>query len=220
VDVGYSGAMSFLYRTALTVTRRQPYIEWARAVEDDGHDLTGALGEMPRTVYLAPESDARPDPVKLLDEFWEYIFDEELAAWMEDEASWPTSRTRDLFDEWFAVEFTDSVFDLVPEEPLTQTDVEFADLGYAFGHCAWCDAELEPDAGRTIVFGLRDRAPFANRAGLTFPVQIREDNVLLGVMTRDDDSAEGDVLFRACTSRCEKAIRKDVPRALRHLRQS
>jgi hypothetical protein len=32
--------MTFLYRFALTVTRRQPYIDWANSVDDDGPELT------------------------------------------------------------------------------------------------------------------------------------------------------------------------------------
>ena len=45
----------------------------------------------------------------MLDEYWEHIFEEELAAWMRLESDWPAPRTRAMFDEWFSAELTESV---------------------------------------------------------------------------------------------------------------
>jgi len=45
---------------------------------------------------------------------------------------------------------------------------------------------------------------------------------VIGLMSPDDSEeakAGEDVLFHACTSRCEKAIRKAVPKALRKMHQ-
>ena len=216
-------AMSFLYRVALTITRRPPYIDWANSFDDDGLKLTVELAGEHRTVYLAPESDKEPDLEGLLDEFWLQIFEEELSAWRQEEEDWPTPLMRDMFDAWFGVELTDSVFDLTPEEPLTQTDVEAADLTDAVQHCAWCDIEVDEGAGRFVSFGLADRGRVAHREGLVLPLVIDDERVVIGIMSRaDSDKARAgeDLLFRACTSRCEKALRKTVPKALRKALQA
>jgi hypothetical protein len=123
-----------------------------------------------------------------------------------------------LFDAWFDAELTDSVFDLTPEEPLTHQEVELSDLTYAMQHCAWCDIEIDEGARRLVGFKLANRDQFADRAGLTLPLIVDEERVVIGVMPPPDvvaaEDAE-DVLFLACTSRCEKLIRKVVPKALR-----
>jgi len=212
--------MSFLYRAAITITRRQPYIDWANTTADGEVELTGEVANDRRTVYLVAEYEDRSDLGDLIDDHWEDIFESELAAWTEDESGWPASRTRAMFDQWFAAELTETVIDLDPEEPLTETDVELADLAEAFQTCAWCGLELEKEDGRTTGFPLANREPFASREGLVLPIQIDKDDVLTGIVTpRDSDDARdgNDLLFRVCSSRCEKAIRKLVPKALRRM---
>jgi hypothetical protein len=80
--------MSFLYRSAITITRKQPYIDWANSFADGGPELTQELADDRRTIYLVPESDNEPDLATLLDQFWEQIFEEELAAWMVHDKDW------------------------------------------------------------------------------------------------------------------------------------
>jgi ribosomal protein L24E len=214
--------MTFLYRFAVTITRKGPYIDWANSFDDGGPTLTDDLADDRRTVYLVPEATDRPNLAAIVDEFWQAIFEEELAMWMENEADWPNPRTRELFDAWFGVVVTDSVFDLAPEEPLTQRDVDLIDLHDAVERCAWCEIEVEPGAGRYVGFKLSDRAPFEHRAGLVLPLRIDDERVVSGIvaMPESEEARAGeDVIFRACTSRCEKALRSAVPKALRKMRR-
>jgi ribosomal protein L24E len=210
--------MSFLYRAAITITRNQPYLDWANGLDDGGPDLTPELASDRRSVYLVPEADGEPDLSALLDEFWQHIFEEELGAWIVDDARWPSPLTRELFGAWFAVEVTDTVFDLVPDEPLTQADVDALDLEDAVTHCAWCGVELEEGTGRLVGLPLADREQLAHREGLAISIGIDEEQVAVGILSSRDSAAAGrgdDLIFRACTSRCEKALRRVVPKALR-----
>jgi len=212
--------MTFLYRFGVTITRRQPYLDWANTI-DDGPKLSEELARDRRTIYLVPESTNEPDRGRLLGEFWQHIFEEELAMWMEDDSTWPAPLTRELFDAWFEAEVTSAVYDLTPEEPLTQTEVEAMDLDYAMSHCAWCEIEVDEGAERFAAFKLPDQSGHASREGLVLPVAIDKERVAMGVMTAADSNAAlagEDVVFMVCSSRCEKAIRKTVPRALRKLR--
>ena|SRR5438034_1015017 len=215
--------MSFLFRSAITITRRQPYFDWANSVDVDGPKLTEEFANNRRTVYLVADANDDLGLTELLDEQWERIFEEELAAWMESEDDWPAPRTREMFDQWFEAEVSDSVIDLDPDEPLTETEIELADLATACHMCAWCELELEDSDGRTAGFPLADREPFASRESMTLPVPIDEETVVLGIVTpRDSDDARAgnDVIFRVCSSRCEKALRKTVPKALRRMTQA
>jgi len=217
--------MSYLYRVGLAISHKQPYVDWANSFKDGGPELPPELAAR-RTVYLVAEPDpnTKPDLRELLGEFWLQIFEEELAAWMLDEGTWPTAPlTREMFDAWFEVELLDTLFDLTPEEPLTDADVEALDLDDAAHCCAWCDIEIDEGAGRLIGFKLADRSRFAHREGLVLPLVVDDERTVIGIMTRADspDAANGDdLLFRACTSRCEKALRSVVPKALRRAHRS
>jgi ribosomal protein L24E len=210
--------MTFLYRFAIAITRKQPYLDWANSLEADGPELTAELADDRRTIYLVPESPDRPDLKRLLDRFWEQMFEEELASWILDGEAWPKALTREMFDAWFDTQLTDSVFDLTPDEPLTQADVEADDLDYAVHHCAWCGIEIDAGAGRYVSFKLAHRARFAHREGLAFPLEVDAERFAVGIMTREESEASlrgDDIVFRACTSACEKGLRKAVPKALR-----
>ena len=140
--------------------------------------------------------------------------------WMEEEDQWPAPRTREMFEAWFDAAITDTVFDLVPDQPLTETDVELADLHDAFQFCAWCDLRIEQGDGRFVGFQLPRRDQFAHRAGLTLLLRVDADRSLLGAVTPEEseEAVNGDdLVFRACSSRCEKALRKIVPKLLRKL---
>ena len=210
--------MSYIYRAAITVIRKQPYIDWANdeAIDDD----VSFPADDRRTVYLVSQSGSGVTTADLLDEFWQDMFEEELAAWSEDEAAWPAPRTRELFDAWFDLEFTEAVIDLVPEEPLSETDLESADIAYTISHCAWCDLELEPSEGRRISLSVSDRGALAGREGLTLVLPVSDDHFVSGLVSGSESEgarAGEDLLFNVCSSRCEKLIRKYVPRALRRL---
>jgi hypothetical protein len=114
--------MSFLYRSALTITRKQPYIDWANGLDDGGQDQPHNPDNDLKTVYLVPEFSRAPELSSVLDACWQDIFGQELAMWSEEERDWPEPRTREMFDEWFAAEFTMSVYDLVVPQGLKRSN--------------------------------------------------------------------------------------------------
>ena len=89
-------------------------------------------------------------------------------------------------------------------------------------HCAWCDLELEPHEGRNVGLKVTDRERFASREGLTLSLLMDDEQVVAGILTTQDSDAAAagdDLVFRACTSRCGKMIRKEASRALRRLHE-
>jgi len=210
--------MSFLYRHALFISRKRPYLDWANQPSDGDLELTDELSRQKRTVYLVPETTDEPNREALLAEFWEEIFAAELSAWVLDEERWPQPRTRQIFDEWFDVEVNDAVYDLTPEEPLTQAQVDLQDLAEASAQCALCGLEVDDTEGRWAGFKVADRADLDVFQGRVFPLPIDDEEAVLCIVTpanSEEARAGKDLLVRVCSSRCEKAARKIVPRALR-----
>jgi hypothetical protein len=210
--------MSLVYRAALTLTRRHPYVDWANK-EAKGDGVRFPAGDV-RTVYLVSLPGPGLTVATLIDEFWPDVFEEELAAWTLDEAAWPSPRTREMFDTWFVLEFTETVIDLVPDEPLSVEDVEAADVAHVFSHCGWCDLELALSEGRRVSFAVEDRRALADHEGLALVLPTGDGYFVSGIVSAaesDGAKAGEDLIFRACSSRCEKLIRKHVPRALRRL---
>jgi predicted protein tyrosine phosphatase len=210
-----------LNRVALTITRKQAYVDWANGT-DGPMPIVAYPEDNRRTIYLAPVGDAEPDLAELLEKFWEEVFDAELSMWMEDESTWPQPRTREMFDEWFDAQVDDAVVDLVPNEPLSVEEVEEADVQYALEHCSWCDLELEGQNRRIVGLPMADRESLADREGLTLPIPT-PDRLLIGIMTRRGSPAaidHIDVMFSACSSRCEKIVRKEATRAVKRMNKS
>jgi hypothetical protein len=215
--------MSFLYRHGLLISRKKPYLDWANSLDDEEASLSLEVSGANRSLYLVPEVAGQPDLSDLVEEFWVRIFEEELGAWMIDPQTWPNPRTREMFDEWFDVELNDSVFDLTPDEPLTQADVDANDLAELMGHCAACGLDVEADEGRVVGFKLNNRELYAPFEGRAIPLALGSDDdsdtVLVLVTARGSEAAKAgdDVVVNVCSSRCEKVMRSVVPQALRRL---
>lgn len=212
--------MPFLYRTPVLVSKRQPYVDWANSFAD-GVELSDDLARE-KTVYLVETAEREVTLDEILANYWQDIFDEELFAWMVDESTWPTERDRAMFELWFEAALAGSVVDLDPEAPLTDAEMDAAAIQAAMSQCAWCERELdlETDEGRTLGFRLEDRELLAHREGLVLTLMIDRKQAVTGAVSpRNSDLARdtGDVIFLACSRRCEKRLEASVPRALREL---
>lgn len=212
--------MSILYRHALFVTRKQPYLDWANRSTDDDTTLSDELSQQQRNVYLVNEVDGEPVIEELLSEYWEEIFEKECQSWVLSADRWPEERTRALFNEWFDVELSSTVIDLDPDQSMTQADVDIDTISEASAYCAMCGIEVDEDGGRYTGFKVRDRDEFAPFEGRVFPLPVDQENLVMCLVTPRDSSealAGDDLLVRVCSAGCEKGARKVVPKALRDL---
>jgi len=212
--------MSLLYRHALFVSRKQPYIDWANSLEDGELVLDEQIARRERTVFLALEFEGQPGLEDVLRDYWEEIFEAELASWNDDEQRWPTQRTRETFDAWFDVELCAAVYDLDPAEPLTQREADTRDLAEALTTCANCGINVDEGEGRFAGFKVADPERLALWKGRVLPLAVDEEQTLLCLVPSDEDDefdADDDLVVRVCSSGCEKGVRKLVPKALRRL---
>lgn len=100
-------------RAALIVRPKQPYVDWANSVDDDGPraDLQ-KLREEP-SIYLVETIDFLEDFDLLVEDTWEWIFKEQLNGWMRDPDVWPNELTREMFHEWFDCELSTMIWDML-----------------------------------------------------------------------------------------------------------
>ena len=118
-----------LNRAALIVRPKRRYKEWADSVatgdDDPVFDLDAA--RTTPSVYLVAAPPQLPVS-DLIDEYALDVFEEQLAAWHDDEGAWPVNRSPHVFRDWFDVTVADDVVDLDPEEPVDLAgDVEAFD---------------------------------------------------------------------------------------------
>ncbi len=102
-----------LNRSAITVKAKQPFLDWLRGLPDPvDPSVTLKVVNEEQPVYLVPEC-IDPDMFsELLSYYFDVIFDAELSGWWVDQKDWPQSRTVELFQEWFDIEFHSMVEDL------------------------------------------------------------------------------------------------------------
>lgn len=108
-----------LNRSAALVRPRQPYLAWARQHDPEGlaETVFELLREEP-TVYLLPEWEDPETAERVLDRAWPRLFEALLEGWSADASTWPETRTREQFAEWFEVEACALVVDLSSEHAI------------------------------------------------------------------------------------------------------
>ena len=101
--------MKTINRTIITVLPKRPYIDWANSFDDGGPTMDPE--SIHATSLLIPEKYDELNYEQFLKKNYQIIFEEELAAWMDDPDLWPPKRDYDLFTQWFQVIASDAVFD-------------------------------------------------------------------------------------------------------------
>jgi len=102
-------------RSLVILKPKQPFLDWARTLEDEDKDLTLKHLAEDSTAYLIPELWQDSDQQSLLESYYDVFFEEQLAGWWTDETAWPQKRDLKMFLDWFELEFHGLVFDLCDE---------------------------------------------------------------------------------------------------------
>ena len=98
--------MKPINRTAITITPKQPYINWANSFDDaENYDTPHA------TTILIPDKYDEFNYETYLKKIYKIVFEEELESWMVDPNDWPKKRTYKIFKDWFEVICSDMTWD-------------------------------------------------------------------------------------------------------------
>jgi hypothetical protein len=110
---------SIVNRAAFIVRPRKPYLKWAASLDEDAPGAAEDLSER-SAVYLVAEDPAGRAETSPIEDYYDAIFEAELAAWSLDQSQWPQARDFDSFMEWFEVTGQSVVVDL--EEDLLEVE--------------------------------------------------------------------------------------------------
>ncbi len=108
-----SGRRTMLNRGVVIVRPKQPYLDWAAAL-DDSELVPDPNAE--QTVYLIPSYGDDEEAWEILERVHPAIFENELYGWHTDEAAWPKGRDFAMFKAWFKIELHSVVEDLCDYE--------------------------------------------------------------------------------------------------------
>ncbi len=116
--------MQLLNRTAVTIVGARPFLEWTRQTDADVNrgTLTVARAKTYGTAFLLPEFESEIDVQEWIEENAVWLFEFQLAAWTEDESTWPALRDLATFREWFRIDIHNTVVDTA------DTDIEGEEL--------------------------------------------------------------------------------------------
>lgn len=114
----YNARMRVVNRTAVTVIGATPYIEWTLATDADANKgaLTVARAKTYGSAYLLPEFELEEDVQEWIEENAPWLFEFQLAAWTDDESTWPAPRDLKQFREWFRVDIHNVVVDVADDD--------------------------------------------------------------------------------------------------------
>jgi hypothetical protein len=104
-------SMYVINRSVAVIRPKQPYVDWANSVSNDGR--TYSLEELSEdcSVILLPEYDSDQHADAILRDLYPRIFEVELYSWSVDSQDWPKKRDFSKFSDWFDVELHSMVFD-------------------------------------------------------------------------------------------------------------
>jgi hypothetical protein len=106
--------MRVVNRTAVTITGAQPYIDWMRDTDADFNKgaITVPRAKAYGSAFLLPEFELEEDLTEWVEDNAVWLFEFQLAAWTEHEASWPPTRDLAAFRDWFRIDIHSVVVDM------------------------------------------------------------------------------------------------------------
>jgi hypothetical protein len=110
--------MRVINRTAITIVGAQPYIDWIRShiADADKELLTVRRARPYGSTFLLPEFELEEDLQEWVEENVRWLFEFQLAAWTDDESSWPATRDLETFRKWFRIDIHSVVVDMADDD--------------------------------------------------------------------------------------------------------
>lgn len=107
--------MYIINRSVAIIKPKQPFLDWANSVSDEGYKFSIHDLNTEHDVILLPEYDSEEHAESIFKKISNDIFEVELSGWITDKNKWPENRTYEKFLEWFDVEFHSMIFDTVED---------------------------------------------------------------------------------------------------------
>jgi hypothetical protein len=99
-------------RTAISLKPKQPYVDWANGLDEDGMKIGTEFTPEAHVYLIEDTTDLVLDLKVLLESYYQAIFEEGLGSWHRVENDWPARRDLATFFAWFEVDVHSMVLDL------------------------------------------------------------------------------------------------------------
>ena len=106
--------MRVVNRTAVTIIGAKPYLDWMRDTDADFNKgaITVPRAKAYGSAFLLPEFELEEDLREWVEDNVTWLFEFQLAAWTENESTWPAARDIRAFRAWFRVDVHSVVVDV------------------------------------------------------------------------------------------------------------
>jgi len=102
-----------LNRSIIIIKAKDPFLRWLCSLPEPENNITLDEINFDNSVYLLPEYEMDDEREDILADYYDIIFEDQLAGWWTDSAIWPKTRDLSTFKEWFDIEFHSLILDLV-----------------------------------------------------------------------------------------------------------
>lgn len=100
-------------RSAVTIEAKKPFLDWIKNLPDpESQNITLQEINEESNVYLLPEFEDDNKRDRVLREYFDDIFIQELNAWWTSDKDWPKDRNIRMFRKWFDIKYHSIVEDL------------------------------------------------------------------------------------------------------------
>lgn len=111
------GKFKPLRRSIIAVLPRQPFVDWLRTRPGEKDASLKYAREHSSIAFLIPYPMNTHETVRVVPEHWPRFFSQMLERHCENPEDWPQDRTWDMFQQWFEVEYRDTVLDIAESLP-------------------------------------------------------------------------------------------------------
>lgn len=102
-----------LNRSIIIIKAKEPFLRWLSSLPEPENNISLDEINYDNSVYLLPEYEMDDEREDILADYYDIIFEDQLADWWTDSAIWPKTRDLSTFKEWFDIEFHSLILDLV-----------------------------------------------------------------------------------------------------------
>ena len=102
-----------LNRSIIIIKAKEPFLSWLSSLPEPENNISLDEINFDNSVYLLPEYEMDDEREDILADYYDIIFEDQLADWWTDSAIWPKTRDLSTFKEWFDIEFHSLILDLV-----------------------------------------------------------------------------------------------------------
>ena len=108
-----SKRLDMLNRSIIIIKAKEPFLSWLSSLPEPENNISLDEIDFDNSVYLLPEYEMDDEREEILADYYDIIFEDQLAGWWTDSAIWPKTRDLSTFKEWFDIEFHSLILDLV-----------------------------------------------------------------------------------------------------------